>query len=212
MAQIGESTDEEKPRFAGLLKGQTIDGVTLEEALALFRFPKNVGEHEGKEVVVSVGRFGPYVRYDGKFYSIPRDINPTQVNLATAMEIVANKQEKDKNSVLKTFKEEPELQIVKGRFGPYIKFKGKNYPLGKGRKYDTLTVAEILDIVKEHPEKPGRKQKSAKVAKAKKETTKEKAEPKKKAASKTTTKKAATKTTAKKTTAKKAAVAKTKKK
>ncbi|KAF5036266.1 DNA topoisomerase 1 [anaerobic digester metagenome] len=212
MAQIGESTDEEKPRFAGLLKGQTIDGVTLEEALALFRFPKTLGEHEGKEVVVSVGRFGPYVRFDGKFYSIPRDINPTQVNLATALEIVANKQEKDRNSVLKTFKEEPELQIVKGRFGPYIKYKGKNYPLGKGRKYDTLTVTEILDIVKEHPEKPGRKQKAAKVTKAKKETTKDKAAPKKKTAAKPATKKTTAKTAAKKTTAKKAVASKTKKK
>lgn len=208
MAQIGESTDEEKPRFAGLLRGQTIDGVTLEEALLLFRFPKIVGEHEGKEVVVSVGRFGPYVRFDGKFYSIPRDINPTQVNLASALEIIANKQEKDRNSVLKIFKEEPELQIVKGRFGPYIKFKGKNYPLGKGRKYDALTVTEILEIVKEHPEKPSRKQKTVKAAKTKKTAAKEKAEPKKKATAKTTKAKTATK----KTTAKKTSVSKSKKK
>ncbi|HBG71545.1 MAG: DNA topoisomerase I [Bacteroidetes bacterium GWF2_43_63] len=224
MAQIGESTDEEKPRFAGLLKGQTIDGVTLEEALALFCFPKILGESDGNEVVVSVGRFGPYVRFEGKFYSIPRDINPTQVNLATALEIVANKQEKDRNSVLKTFKEDAELQIVKGRFGPYIKYKGKNYPLGKGRKYDTLSCAEILEIVKEHPEKPARNQKSAKASKAKKFAVKDKPATKKKAttstAKKTTAKKTTTenptaekttakKTTAKKTTAKKATAKKT---
>lgn len=221
MAQIGESSDEEKPRFAGLLKGQTIDGVSLEEALALFCFPKIIGESDGKEVVVSVGRFGPYVRFDSKFYSIPRDINPTQVTLPKALEIIANKQEKDRNSVLKTFTEEPELQIVKGRFGPYIKFKGKNYPLGKGKKYDTLSVTEILDIVKEHPEKPSRKPKNAKTSKAaktKKGASKVPAEQKKKAAPKATAKKAATKktavkkSTAKTTTSSKPTVAKTKKK
>ncbi|MPM06060.1 DNA topoisomerase 1 [bioreactor metagenome] len=206
MAQIGESTDEEKPRFAGLLKGQTIEGVSLEQALALFRFPKTVGESDGKEVVVSVGRFGPYVRFDGKFYSIPRDINPTEVDLPKALEIVKNKQEKDKNSVLKTFKEEPELQIVKGRFGPYIKYNGKNFPLGKGRKYDALSLSEIMEIIKEHPEKTGRKAKTSKSSKEKKDASKAQPANSKKPA----VKKA--KTTAKKATAKKAVVAKTKKK
>jgi len=218
MAQIGESTDEEKPRFAGLLKGQTIDGVTLEQALALFSFPKNLGEYEGKEVVVSVGRFGPYVRYDNKFYSIPRDINPTSVELNGAMEIVRTKQEKDKNSVLKTFKEEPELQIVKGRFGPYIKFSGKNYPLGKGKKYDTLSLEEIREIISNYAGKaPGKrkaavaKEKTAAKAapKTKKATAKVSAE--KKTTTKATTKKAtAKKPAAKKATTKKAATTKKK--
>ncbi len=155
MVQIGESTDEEKPRFAGLLKGQTIEGVSLEQALALFRFPKTVGHSENKEVVVSIGRFGPYVRYDGKFYSIPSSIDPCSVDLVKALEIVQSKQEKDKNSILKTFREDADLQIVKGRYGPYIKFHGANFPLGKGKKYDSLTHAEIIELIEEHKAKNG---------------------------------------------------------
>ncbi len=198
MAQIGESTDEEKPRFVGLLKGQSIDSVTLDEVLALFKFPKTLGEHDGKEVVVSVGKFGPYVRYDGKFYSIPREINPTQVNLSSAMQIVANKDEKEKNSVLKTFKEEPDLKIVKGRYGPYIKYKGKNFPLGKGNKYEALSLAEILEIINQHPSKSGGKAVSAKTKKsAEKEQKDETVNDKVKArqSAKASTKKATTKKT-----------------
>jgi DNA topoisomerase-1 len=205
MVQIGESTDEEKPRFAGLLKGQSIESVTLEDALALFRFPKIIGSSEGKDVVVSIGRFGPYVRFDGKFYSIPRDTDPYSVDLVKAFEIIKNKQEKDQNNILKTFSEDPELQIVKGRFGPYIKFKGGNYPLGKGKKYEQLSVDEIMEIVKENEgrvKKPaaGRSKKAA-ASKTKKATT-----------PKTAAKKTANKTPAKKTVAKKVTAAKTTKK
>lgn len=202
MAQIGESTDEEKPKFAGLLYGQTIENITLEQALDLFKFPKKIGESEGKELVVSVGRFGPYVRFDGKFYSIPKDVNPVHVDLKKALEIIANKKEKDKNSILKTFVEEPELFILKGRFGPYIKYEGKNYPLGSKKKYDELSIEEIKEIIKENSAKGPKK----------KVTTKEKTVENKKADTKKTTKSATKKTTVKKETTKKTTAKKTTKK
>jgi len=198
MVQIGESTDEEKPKFAGLLYGQTIENITLEQALDLFKFPKKIGESEGKELVVSVGRFGPYVRFDGKFYSIPKDINPIHVDLKKALEIIANKKEKDKNSILKTFAEEPELFILKGRFGPYIKFEGKNYPLGSKKKYDEISIEEIKEIIEENLAKSSKK----KVAAKEKTVEKEKADTKKTTKS-TTKKSAAKKETTKKTTTKK---------
>lgn len=209
MVQIGESTDEEKPRFAALLKGQTIEGVTLEQALALFRFPKNIGVHQGGEVVVSVGRFGPYVRHEGKFYSIPSGTDPCSVDLAAALEIIKNKQEKDKNSVLKTFREEPEMFIVKGRFGPYIKFKGANFPLGKGKKYESLTHVDILALIEEYKQKevPAKGKANAasgrKKAASKEKTTDKitKGASEKKTVSKTATAKKATPAKKSKTTA-----------
>lgn len=159
MVQIGESTDEEKPRFASLLKGQSLEKITYEEAIALFGFPKTLGDFEDKEVVVSVGRFGPYVRHDGKFYSIPSGNDPGALNLKQAIEIIDNGRNKAANSILRTFDQEPELKIVKGRFGPYIKYKGGNYPLGKKKEYETLSIEEIMQIIAENStkEKPAKK-------------------------------------------------------
>ncbi|PLW93115.1 MAG: type I DNA topoisomerase [Marinilabiliales bacterium] len=161
MVQIGESSDEEKPRFASLLKGQSIDTVTLEEALALFKFPKNIGELDGEEVIVSIGKYGPYVRHAGKFYSIPADIDPCNVELEKAEEIIRLKKEKDANNILRTFEEDAELQILKGRYGPYIKYKGKNYPLGKKNDPEKISLDEIKEIIKAKDEGKSTKKKGS---------------------------------------------------
>lgn len=161
MIQIGESSDEEKPKFASLLKGQSIDTITLDEALALFRFPKNIGELDGEEVIVSIGKYGPYLRHAGKFYSIPSDIDPCSVDLKAAEKIIKQKKEKDQNNILRTFEEDPELQILKGRYGSYIKYKGKNYPLGKKNDPEKITIDEIKEIIKAKDEGKSSKKKSS---------------------------------------------------
>lgn len=161
MVQIGESSDEEKPRFASLLKGQSIETVTLEDALDLFKFPKTIGELDGEEVIVSIGKYGPYVRHAGKFYSIPAEIDPSAVELDKAEEIIRLKKEKDQNNILRTFEEEEGLQILKGRYGPYIKYKGKNYPLGKKHDAEKVTLDEVKEIIKAKDESKSSKKKSS---------------------------------------------------
>ena len=123
--QIGETDSEHKPRFASLLKDQSMSTLTLEEALRLFEFPRTIGEFEGKEVQVAIGRFGPYVRHDGKFVSIPKDIEPAALTLPQAEELIKAKREKDANKTIKTFDEEPDIQVLNGRYGPYIAAAGK---------------------------------------------------------------------------------------
>lgn len=150
MIQIGESDTEEKPRFASMKKGQLISSITLEEALGLFALPRHIGEYEGKEVVIGVGRFGPYIRYDGKFTSLPKSEDPYTIELARAMEIVNAKKEKDARSKepVKVFAEDADLQILFGRYGKYIAYKGKNYRIPKGMVPEELTYAQCMDIIK----------------------------------------------------------------
>ena len=164
VVQIGTSDSEEKPRFASLLKGQSIADITLEEALKLFEFPRTLGEFEGKEVVVGVGRFGPYVRHDGKFTSIPKDIAPGELTLESAIELIEEKRAKDSQKTILTFDEEPDMQVLNGRYGPYISYKKKNYKLPKSVVDPTaLTLEEARKIVEEAdaaPAKPKRTRKS----------------------------------------------------
>jgi DNA topoisomerase-1 len=181
MVQIGESSDEEKPRFASLLKGQSIETIVLEEALSLFKFPKKIGELDGEEVIVSIGKYGPYVRHAGKFYSIPAEIDPCAVELNEAREIIQLKKEKDQNNILRTFEEDVEMQILKGRYGPYIKYKGKNYPLGKKNDPEKVTIEEVREIIKAKDEsKPIGKTGSKTGGKTGSKTGKKKSSPKKK--------------------------------
>ena len=146
VAQIGESNaekDNEKPQFATLLKGQSIETITLEEALKLFELPRTVGEYEGKVVVAAIGRFGPFIRHDGKFVSIPKDKNPISITLEEAIELIQQKREKDENRFIKKFEEDPELEILNGRYGPYIAYKGKNYRIPKtGYTPAEMTLAD----------------------------------------------------------------------
>lgn len=161
VAQIGESKaekDNEKPQFATLLKGQSIETITLEEALKLFELPRTVGEYEGKVVVAAIGRFGPFIRHDGKFVSIPKDKNPISITLDEAIELIQQKREKDENRFIKKFEEDPELEILNGRYGPYIAYKGKNYRIPKtGYTPAEMTLADCMKLVSEADQKPATK-------------------------------------------------------
>lgn len=156
IAQIGENaTDsDEKPKFASLLKGQQIETITLEEALDLFKLPRSLGDFEGKEMVVSIGRFGPYVRHDSKFYSLKKDIDdPYKIGSERAIEIITIKREADKNKTIKIFKEDADLQILNGQWGSYISYKKKNYKIPKGSDPSKLTIEECKKIIETAPEK-----------------------------------------------------------
>ena len=161
VAQIRESNaekDNEKPQFATLLKGQSIETITLEEALKLFELPRTVGEYEGKVVVAAIGRFGPFIRHDGKFVSIPKDKNPISITLDEAIELIQQKREKDENRFIKKFEEDPELEILNGRYGPYIAYKGKNYRIPKtGYTPAEMTLADCMKLVSEADQKPATK-------------------------------------------------------
>ncbi len=130
VVQIGEATDEEKPRFASLLKGQSIETISLDEALELFKLPRSIGEYEDDEVVVGVGRFGPYVRHKSKFYSLKKGVDdPLKIGMPRAIELIEEKRLQEKNSQILKF---DDLEVLNGRYGPYIASKGKNYKIPKG--------------------------------------------------------------------------------
>ncbi len=147
IAQIGEASDEEKPRFASLRKGQSLETITLEEALDLFRLPRNLGEFENEEVVIGIGRYGPYVRHLSKFYSLAKTDDPYQIELPRAVEIIREKRAEEKNRNIKQFKEEPDLQILRGRYGPYISFRKKNYRIPKNKEPEQLSLEECREII-----------------------------------------------------------------
>jgi len=127
--QIGSAEDEEKPRFAQLVKGLSMETITLEEALDAFKLPRTLGEYEGTPVVVGVGKFGPYVRHNSTFVSIPKGTDPMAVSLDEAVEMIQTKRETVVNKVIKTFENDPDMQILNGRFGPYIAYQKKNYKI-----------------------------------------------------------------------------------
>ncbi|MCF8346133.1 MAG: type I DNA topoisomerase [Bacteroidales bacterium] len=160
MVQIGDAEDEEKPRFASLLKGQSMETITLEEALDLFKLPRKLGQFEDAEVTVAIGRFGPYVRHQNKFVSLSKEDDPYTVELDRAVELIQAKREEEKNRIIKTFDEEPELQILNGRYGPYITYNKKNFRIPKSRKPEELTLEECMEIIKKAPDKPSRRKKS----------------------------------------------------
>ena len=158
VVQIGaaHSDDKEaaKPRFASLLKGQSIDTITLEEALKLFDLPRTIGEYEGKEMVAAIGRFGPFIRHDGKFVSIPKEFDPLTITPDEAIQLIEEKRKKDEQRFVKKFDEEPELEILNGRFGPYISYQKNNYRIPKTVKDPAaLTLEECRQIIAETNEK-----------------------------------------------------------
>ena len=157
LVQIGEVSDEDKPRFAGLLKDQRLETITLEEALELFKLPRKLGQYEGKEITAAVGRFGPYLLHNSKFYSLkPATDNPLTVTLARAAELIEAKREADRNKVIKTFDKEPELRILNGRWGPYISYKKENYKMPKKQDPAALTLDDCLKIISESAGKPSK--------------------------------------------------------
>ena len=147
IAQIGEASDEEKPRFASLLKGQSLETITLEEALDLFRLPRTLGPFEDEELVIGVGKYGPYVRHKSKFYSLSKTDDPFTIESERAIEIIIEKRAQEENRNIKQFDEEPGLLILNGRYGPYISFNKKNYRIPKSRKPEELTLEECREII-----------------------------------------------------------------
>ena len=190
LAQIGEKDEEEKPLFSSLQKDQSIETITFEEVMKLFELPRSLGEYEGKIMTASVGRFGPYIRHDGKFYSLPKELDPYKVNDDEAILVIEEKRKKDKEKIIQTFEEEPGLIVQNGRYGPYISFEKKNYKIPKTVKPEELTLEDVRKIISEtEPSKSRAKAKTEKKSKAKSTNTKTKA--------KTTSTKAKAKTTAK---------------
>ena len=157
MAQLGTAEDAEKPRFASLQKGQSLETITLEEALSLFDLPKNIGEYEGEVMTVAVGRFGPYVRHAGKFYSLPKDTDPLSCTAEQAIEIIREKRESEEKSLLKSFAEDADLSIRTGRFGPYLKYKTDNYKLPKDVDPTSMSYEDCMKLIAETPAKTARK-------------------------------------------------------
>ncbi len=163
MVQMGEKQEDEnapKPKFASLLKGQTIQTITLEEAMDLFKLPRTVGEWEGKEIVASVGRFGPYLRYDGKFTSIKKDddVDPLTIDLERSIELIKIKIQADKDRLIANFEGDPLIQVLNGRYGPFIQVsppKGKkiNVKIPKGTEPKSLTREECTVLWNNQPEK-----------------------------------------------------------
>lgn len=169
LVQIGTTDDADKPLFASLPADKSVNSITLDEALELFKLPRTLGEFEGKEVVVSAGRFGPYVKHDGKYVSIPASLSPLSITLEEAQELIEKKRQDDSNKILATYSEEPGLQVLNGRFGPYIAFNKKNYKIPKGTDAASLSLEQCREIIaKQDAEPTAKKPARRKAASAKK--------------------------------------------
>ncbi|MEA2106738.1 MAG: type I DNA topoisomerase [Bacteroidota bacterium] len=162
MVQLGDKEDEEKPKFASLQRGQHLESITLKEALELFKLPREIGTFEGEKVVVSIGRFGPYVRHDSKFYSLKKEDNPYKIELDRAVELIEEKREKEKAKLINDFPEDKDLQLLNGRWGPYISYKKRNYKIPKGEKAEDLSYEDCMKIIKEAGKKDESKTKKRK--------------------------------------------------
>lgn len=150
MIQIGETSDEEKPQFASLLKTQSIETITLEEALKLFELPRRIGEYDGKEIITAIGKYGPYIRHGSEFISLNLNTgdDPLTITLDRAIELIREKQKSEESKVILKFEEaNPEIQVLNGRYGPYIKQGRNNYKIPKGIQPDQLTLQGCLQII-----------------------------------------------------------------
>ena len=154
VVQIGLASDSDKPRFAQLQKGQSLDTITLEEALELFALPRTLGEHEGEAVVVNVGRFGPYVQLGKQYVSLPTGTDPMTMTLEEGVELIEKKRQFEQQRQIKTFAENPDVEILNGRYGPYIAMGGKNYKIPTGTDPVSLDLAACMAIIEKAAEKP----------------------------------------------------------
>ncbi len=147
VAQIGDTETEEKPRFAGLHKDQSIETITLDEVLDLFAFPRSIGEYEDAEIQVAIGRFGPYIKHKNAFYSLSKLDDPSTVNFQRCVEIIENKRKSDADNVVATFPEDKDMMVLRGRFGIYISYKKTNYKIPRTYDANNLSYQDCLDIV-----------------------------------------------------------------
>jgi DNA topoisomerase-1 len=158
LVQIGEKEgSDKKPKYASLRKGQNMESITLEEALELFNLPRSIGDYENSELVVSIGRYGPYVRHDSKFYSLAKDDDPYKITKERAIEIIELKREREKNKYIKRFKEDDTLAVLNGRWGPYLVKGTNNYRLPKGTEAKELSYKDCLKIIEEAEAKKKKK-------------------------------------------------------
>lgn len=213
LVQIGETEEGTKPQFASLERDQFLDTITLEQALDLFKLPQTVGSFEEQDLIIGKGRFGPYVKHGDKFVSIPKGEDPLSITQERAIELVLAKRKADAEKFIKGFDADPEIQVLNGRWGPYLKAHGENYKIPKTLDAQLLTLEQAQKIIAEAPAKPARRGAAAKKAEAAKATKtpakKTKAGTKTKTATKATAK---TATKASKTTATSALKAPTEKK
>ncbi|WP_288489660.1 type I DNA topoisomerase [uncultured Prevotella sp.] len=160
VVQIGAADDKDKPRFSQLPAGKSMETMTLEDALELFKLPRNLGQFEAQDVVIGAGRFGPYVMHKKKYVSVPKDQDPLTITLDGAIRLIQEKRLQEAKRHLKAFEEDTKLEVMNGRYGPYIAYDGKNYRLPKAlhEKAEELTYEQCLDIIKNAPE-PKRKKK-----------------------------------------------------
>jgi DNA topoisomerase-1 len=203
MAQIGAQDETDKPKFAKLRSDQRLDQITFEEAIDLFKLPRNLGQFEGHDVAVSIGRFGPYVRLDSYFVSLKKEDDPYTITYDRAVELIYAKRQADAEKIIKTFEEDADVKVLKGRWGPYISYKDRNIRIPKEKDPVTFTLQEIHELAEKNPGTPKKKGafkkaafKKTTVSKApavKKEVAVKKSAPPKKAAAKTPVKKVAVK-------------------
>jgi DNA topoisomerase-1 len=154
IAQIGDTDSEEKPRFAGLQKGQSLETITLKEALKLFEFPRSLGEYENEEVTVAIGRFGPYVKHNKLFFSIKKEYNPASLTLEEAIQIIEDKRKAEREKLIRSYEKDPDVQVLNGRWGPYLVIKKQNYKIPKDRDAATLTLEDCYEIAKDPKNMP----------------------------------------------------------
>lgn len=155
VVQIGAADEEEKPRFAQLPSDKSMESITLEEALELFRLPREIGDYEGMPVTIGTGRFGPYVLHNKKYVSLPKTEDPLTITLDTAVSLIMDKRKQEQQRHIKSFDEEPKLEVLNGRYGPYLAYDGKNYRLPKNLhdRVEELTLEECMNIIKAAPAK-----------------------------------------------------------
>ena len=153
VVQIGTAEDKDKPTFAQLPKDQSMETITLQEAMELFKLPRELGEYENKPVTIGAGRFGPYILHDRKYTSLPKDADPLALTLDEAIALIEEKRQQDNEKHLKSFREDPKLEVLNGRYGPYLTYDGKNYRLPKSmhEKATELTYQECMKIVEAVP-------------------------------------------------------------
>lgn len=162
LVQIGEAKDGHKPRFASLRKGQSVNNITIQQALDLFSFPRVIGDFEGEEVSVAIGRFGPYVKYGKNFASIPKEIDPMEVTVDQAILLLKAKEDAKTNRVVKSFDSNPDLRILNGRYGVYISYNNSNFKIPHSvTDPTTLSEAECLDIINSQEARPKTKSRRA---------------------------------------------------
>ncbi len=152
--QIGEAEEDKKPQYASLKKGQLLESITLEEALELFKLPREVGFFEDKPMVAAIGKFGPYIKHDNKFYSLTKEDDPLSVTEERSINLIESKRKADSEKLIKSFSENNDVQILNGRYGPYIVVGKKNVKIPKDKKPEELTLEECLSLADATPDKP----------------------------------------------------------